>query len=239
MEKVREISGKSFSTHIRAALRGAVAVLATVALGVTALATASGADAATTATRIVVTTSTAWARPATTAKATGKLIRNQRVVVTARKSGWARTTRGWVRSTALSSRGHYADTLAAKHGLRVQYTNKQACGTKVGVNTATRFAASGCYVDGWSKIQLTTSATYSGTAAWKRTAVRDLVLHEVAHATIYRKAGSAQPAIAGGRSENLADAYAWKYFGTSRSAGGYGFTASDVSRATAVHAGRA
>ncbi|RHA38583.1 hypothetical protein D1825_13575 [Cellulomonas rhizosphaerae] len=203
----------------------------------TGLAAAAPAQAADGATRVVVTATVARARPATSSTVKKRLKRMDRVVVTSTRGSWARTSTGWVPAKTLARANHYADTVAAQHGLRIVYTNKQACGTRASVSTATAFQAGGCYVAGSNDLQLTKSAAYDGKATWKRTAIRNLVLHESAHALIWRAVGSAHPALAGSRSEQVTDAYAWKYLGaTSRTAGGYGFSAKDLAAAKAIRA---
>jgi hypothetical protein len=213
----------------------AVAVTSVLLTGVVGVVGATSSDAASGASRIVVTSTVARTQPAASARATARLDRMERVVVTAKRAGWAKTNVGWVPTKALSTGNRYADNVAAEHGLRVQYTNNQACGVRASVNTADEFDASGCYVDGSPTIQLTKSAAYDGTAAWKRNAIHDLVLHEATHARIYALTGRAHPQLAGARAEQVTDAYAWKYLGASRAAGGYGFTKADLAKATKIH----
>jgi hypothetical protein len=237
MDKIEETRS---SSERRSTAAGRTGRLVVAAVLVTATALISGLVAApaeaATATRVVVTASVCRVAPSPSAHVKAKVARSQRVTVTGARTGWVRTTKGWLPAAKVSTANHYADAVAASKGMRVRYTNNQTCGRRASVNTATRFVASGCYREGDGYVQLTRSAAYSGSAAWKRTVIRDLVLHESAHAAIYRKTGSVAPRAAAGRSEQVTDAYAWYFYRTtSKAPGGYGFSSADLARARKIH----
>jgi hypothetical protein len=92
----------------------------------------------------------------------------------------------------------------------------------------------GCYFPGQGA-QITLSTDFLGES--DRRGVLDVVRHEAAHYWIEATCGTSAPPIlmteSGDRSENVADAYATKYFG--RSPGGYyGYTDEDTAIATAI-----
>jgi hypothetical protein len=91
----------------------------------------------------------------------------------------------------------------------------------------------GCYIPGrGAQITLATDLL-----EYSRGAVLDVVRHEAAHYWIDATCGTPEPPItmteSGDRSENVADAYATRYFGMGKT-GYYGYTDEDTAIATAI-----
>lgn|GEM_PF-3742068 len=219
--------------------RAAVALCLAVALGVLGMGVqASPAAAASTTTRYMVATTAARASASSAARTTGTVRIGTAVTVIAKSRSWVRLRTGWVPRKAVSNGAYYADRLAAAHGVKIRYTNTTLCGRRQSGMINGSFYLYGCHRPGNDFIELTESGRYSG-PGWQRAHVQGVTLHEVAHRAIDRRCHDKRALVASGRSENVADAYAWKYFHTpDKRPGLYGFTRSDLRRATAIHDGR-
>lgn len=125
--------------------------------------------------------------------------------------------------------GEYRTSAANGYGATISYAN---CGLPN--STGKDFWVSGCYPGSGSTIYLSPSALSADSAA-KRRIVDGVAQHEAAHFLITQKCGSSNPAIAGGRSEQVTDAYTALYVGGGT--GGYGYAASDADAARSINAG--
>ena len=129
--------------------------------------------------------------------------------------------------------GEYRTTAASGYGLSVAYVDEGAnCGGSG--STGSRFWVTGCYPGSGSTIYISTSALSADSAA-KRRIVDGVAQHEAAHFLITQKCGSVNPAIAGGRFEQVTDAYTALYVGGGT--GGYGYNNSDAEIARSINAG--
>lgn len=130
-----------------------------------------------------------------------------------------------------------ARALAKKHNVRLQFAVSNVGGT-VGCTAAHYWQLSGTYSGsyrhpGEGLVRIGTGTT--SRCMRNQTDVMDTTRHELTHALIERLCPDAP---AEPRHENVTDAFAWKYLdATVRNPGGYGFTRSDLWRATKIHGG--
>ncbi len=141
---------------------------------------------------------------------------------------------GRVQSTATTIRA-----IARKNSVSLQFSSRDLSG-RMGCSGEFHDSVSGTYQPssrhpGKGLVRIGTGV---GTRCMAdRSTAINAAKHEISHGIVDRKCGTSRPKIAGGRSENVTDAYAYRYLGASRAAGNYGFTHEDLRVAMKIRVG--
>lgn len=143
---------------------------------------------------------------------------------------------GRVLTTARAARD-----LARKYHVDLQFSNRDLIG-RMGCSGVFSKYVTGTYAPssqypGEGLIRLGTGKIKR--CMYDKTAVLNVLKHEISHALINRVCGTTRPPMAtgGGRMEDVTTAYGFKYLGATSNSGRIGHTVHDTRRATNIHNG--